>query len=1213
MVKVLDLLEDYLNFRGYKHERIDGAVRGNDRQAAIDRFSKPDSDTFIFLLCTRAGGVGINLTAADTVIIYDSDWNPQNDLQAQARCHRIGQEKMVKVYRLLTRKTYEREMFERASLKLGLDQAVLNNVGDSENKPKLSQREVDSLLKYGAYDMFRDGDDMDSEKFHEENIDTILQGRTKTIVHEVSNTSSNFSKASFSSETANPELDVNDPDFWKKLMPDQAAKPDPNIIEAPRQRKQVQRPAIPVEETSDMDDSELEESDEENGGPDSEDEAYEQVDEPRRGPGRPPGPSIKRPKHWNISQRNRFTKALIVYGFGRWRDVRKHARLHRPLRELACYARAYLHKLLDFVKLDEGETKEMVTMRVLNCDAEELEDDPSERDKKMQIDILDWGEDEEHDDDAMDVDKPGVTSTPVDVSSSPAAAARKEKSPDQIEVQLRPFVDHYKADPTLTEAKFVEALQKSANVTIKRFELLAEVGRLVRSDYGEFESFPKLEMAGGDMYSWWGVEEDKALLRGTHKYGFGRYNLTKRDPEFCFVGRVKLGKDEEEEDEDIKEEETGKKKRGPKSKKKPEPEKPAVVKNEEPVDDSNLFEMPTSKLLTHRVKHLLKAFSSMRRVSNSSTYRPEKYMEKKGGRYSKPDNEWSKRERQDFYRAVTTFGIHVNEKGEDDFVQLHKAAGFKFKSVENVIKYYEEFYAICDYIRKHRMQKKQKTKQEREAEAAGQKSTDEKDEGPAPGEEEIHKKAQTSELTFTQGKRVCDRLNFFSALRRKVLKMTDDELVEKLTGFGRSGMPDWWSPVTHDIPLLKAVEKHGFGKWEDVCSDKNFPFYELAIARMKEKGIPIPDPNAKPIIPSTPEKSAGKKSATPGKPGKKAAAAKKTEDDDDDDEEEDNPGKTPFASAIEFPKDKVTWKRLTSLVKQITEVNTPRLTFASGVPKVGPVRQTQLSFTPGSILLNPQTSEDEWNTTMKRRKRGQLTGDDELMELGPDGTPSKRSAPAVSRRAMAFDRDEVGNVKFPIKMGVLTIEALGQIDSRPAFHSEKYIWPVGFRSTREYMSTVEKDKRCNYLSVIKDDGGKPLFEVIPEDDPDNPASSNSASNAWKQILERVNKIRNEPNKRTSVSGPEYFGFGVREVMNMITCLPGAENCVAYVGVDAKPRKKRKTKAEKEAEEAEEVQRGGDDDDYESIVEQRFGKGKLSDEESGEESSTAGFNPAAEAQ
>ncbi|XP_010079921.1 PREDICTED: chromodomain-helicase-DNA-binding protein 8-like, partial [Pterocles gutturalis] len=115
---------------GYLYERIDGRVRGNLRQAAIE---KPDSDRFVFLLCTRAGGLGINLTAADTCIIFDSDWNPQNDLQAQARCHRIGQNKAVKVYRLITRNSYEREMFDRASLKLGLDKAVLQSMSGREN------------------------------------------------------------------------------------------------------------------------------------------------------------------------------------------------------------------------------------------------------------------------------------------------------------------------------------------------------------------------------------------------------------------------------------------------------------------------------------------------------------------------------------------------------------------------------------------------------------------------------------------------------------------------------------------------------------------------------------------------------------------------------------------------------------------------------------------------------------------------------------------------------------------------------------------------------------------------------------------------------------------------------------------------------------------------------------------------------------------------
>ena len=115
MVRVLDILEDYLVDAGYEYERIDGGVIGNRRQRAIDRFCAKNSNVFVFLLSTRAGGVGINLTAADTVVIFDSDWNPQNDIQATARCHRIGQTNEVKVYRLLTRNTYvvfEREVRE---------------------------------------------------------------------------------------------------------------------------------------------------------------------------------------------------------------------------------------------------------------------------------------------------------------------------------------------------------------------------------------------------------------------------------------------------------------------------------------------------------------------------------------------------------------------------------------------------------------------------------------------------------------------------------------------------------------------------------------------------------------------------------------------------------------------------------------------------------------------------------------------------------------------------------------------------------------------------------------------------------------------------------------------------------------------------------------------------------------------------------------------
>lgn len=249
MVRCLDILEDYLVFRKYPYERIDGRIRGNLRQEAIDRFSKPDSDRFVFLLCTKAGGLGINLTAADTVIIYDSDWNPQNDLQAQARCHRIGQQKMVKIYRLICRNSYEREMFDKASLKLGLDKAILQSMNTTQGKEagikQLSKKEIEDLLKKGAYGAVMDEDNA-GDKFCEEDIEMILARRTQVIQME-SEKGSTFSKASFAAADQRSDIDIRDPDFWnkwaKKAEIDTTEKKEDEdlIVTEPRKRTVIKR------------------------------------------------------------------------------------------------------------------------------------------------------------------------------------------------------------------------------------------------------------------------------------------------------------------------------------------------------------------------------------------------------------------------------------------------------------------------------------------------------------------------------------------------------------------------------------------------------------------------------------------------------------------------------------------------------------------------------------------------------------------------------------------------------------------------------------------------------------------------------------------------------------------------------------------------------------------------------------------------------------
>lgn len=96
MVQLMDLLEEYFDNKGYRHLRLDGGTKGEDRGALLAQFNSKDSDHFIFMLSTRAGGLGLNLQTADTVIIFDSDWNPQADLQAMARAHRIGQTNEVR-------------------------------------------------------------------------------------------------------------------------------------------------------------------------------------------------------------------------------------------------------------------------------------------------------------------------------------------------------------------------------------------------------------------------------------------------------------------------------------------------------------------------------------------------------------------------------------------------------------------------------------------------------------------------------------------------------------------------------------------------------------------------------------------------------------------------------------------------------------------------------------------------------------------------------------------------------------------------------------------------------------------------------------------------------------------------------------------------------------------------------------------------------------
>ncbi|KAJ3048565.1 hypothetical protein HK097_010430 [Rhizophlyctis rosea] len=171
MSRVLDILEDYCVFREYEYCRIDGNTPHEDRVASIDEYNKPGSSKYIFLLTTRAGGLGINLATADTVIMYDNDWNPQVDLQAEDRAHRIGQKKQVVVFRFITENAIEERVIDRATQKLRLDQLVIQQGRAVQQAKSASKDELVSMIQHGAEDIFKSS----ASTISGDAIDDILQ------------------------------------------------------------------------------------------------------------------------------------------------------------------------------------------------------------------------------------------------------------------------------------------------------------------------------------------------------------------------------------------------------------------------------------------------------------------------------------------------------------------------------------------------------------------------------------------------------------------------------------------------------------------------------------------------------------------------------------------------------------------------------------------------------------------------------------------------------------------------------------------------------------------------------------------------------------------------------------------------------------------------------------------------------------------------------
>lgn len=233
MTKMLDILEDFLDGEGYKYERIDGAITGSQRQEAIDRFNAPGAPQFAFLLSTRAGGLGINLATADTVIIYDSDWNPHNDIQAFSRAHRIGQANKVMIYRFVTRNSVEERVTQVAKRKMMLTHLVVRP-GMGGKGSNFTKQELDDILRFGTEELFKDEEGKEEEAIHYDDkaVGELLDRSKEGIEAKESWANeylSSFKVASYATKEGENEEEVDteiikqeaentDPAYWIKLL-----------------------------------------------------------------------------------------------------------------------------------------------------------------------------------------------------------------------------------------------------------------------------------------------------------------------------------------------------------------------------------------------------------------------------------------------------------------------------------------------------------------------------------------------------------------------------------------------------------------------------------------------------------------------------------------------------------------------------------------------------------------------------------------------------------------------------------------------------------------------------------------------------------------------------------------------------------------------------------------------------------------------------------
>ncbi|XP_063260837.1 chromodomain-helicase-DNA-binding protein 6 isoform X1 [Prinia subflava] len=820
MVRCLDILEDYLIQRRYTYERIDGRVRGNLRQAAIDRFCKPDSDRFVFLLCTRAGGLGINLTAADTCIIFDSDWNPQNDLQAQARCHRIGQSKAVKVYRLITRNSYEREMFDKASLKLGLDKAVLQDINrkaSNNGVQQLSKMEVEDLLRKGAYGALMDEED-EGSKFCEEDIDQILQRRTQTITIQSEGKGSTFAKASFVASGNRTDISLDDPNFWQKwakiaeLDTDAKNEKESLVIDRPRVRKQTKH-YNSFEEDELMEFSELDS------------DSDERPTRSRR--------FNEKTRRYLRAECFRVEKNLLIFGWGRWKDILTHGRFkwHLNEKDMEMICRALLVYCVKHYKGDE------------------------------KIKSFIW--------DLITPTKDGQNQALQNHSglSAPVPRGRKgKKTKNQMllpEIKNADWLATCNPEVVLHDDSYKKHLKQHCNKVLLRVRMLYYLKAEVLGEAADkaFEGTParELDVLLPDIdyveipVDWWNAEADKSLLIGVFKHGYERYNAMRADPALCFLEKVGMpdekllsaeqgvsdgAHDAAERGSVEKEESSGEKLEGLSKQ-----EDIVAVgvgetseKRDEPAaaqdgSDSDRSCWPVSSALTARLRRLVTVYQRCNRkelpprtemlVPGNHGYWLQDEMFRRASEMDSVNKEmqkrWTRREQADFYRTVSSFGvIYDQEKKIFDWAQFRAISRLEKKTDESLEKYFYSFVAMCKNVCGLPLWKED-----------------------GPPDPDIY----VEPITEERAARTLYRIELLRKVREQVLKCP--QLHERLKLCRPSlYLPVWWECGKHDRDLLIGTAKHGLNRTDYyIMNDPQLSFLDAYrnYAQHKRAGLPGPE------------------------------------------------------------------------------------------------------------------------------------------------------------------------------------------------------------------------------------------------------------------------------------------------------------------------------------------------------------------------------------